>query len=340
MRRPAPAARPRKPMPAPKPMPAQPPMLKRAAPAKATGLTRSGLPGFELEALLHRGQGVEVWRARSTSGERVAVKTASSGTGSHPGIGAWLEREHAILAALSHPCIVRTVACGQGAALVMEYLGGGDLVPLAGTPAAGWLGAAAGLVAALEHVHARGFVHGDVKARNVLFAETREAEGPAKLADFGSALPIGAPHPEPWGTAAHRPLRFRMLRAAPEEDVYATAVLLYELLSGRLPFGRDPLAAAEPDWPLRSASDGSRRSSRRPRFNDAHLEPLAKRVMATLQASAPAEVGTLSEFADVIESVRMPLEAAGYPALNIVPAESVDTVYACGASSLDRQAKS
>src|SRR5690606_8940870 len=101
-------------------------------------------------------------------------------------------REHRVLARIDHPHVVRALGFAERdgvAVLVTELLSGGDLVPLAGGPPAHWLPAARGVAAALRAVHAAGFVHGDVKARNVLF----DAGGRAKLIDFGSARPIGAP---------------------------------------------------------------------------------------------------------------------------------------------------
>src|SRR5262249_26769674 len=116
-----------------------------------------------------------------------------------------------------------------------------------------WLPAARGLHAALLHIHARGYAHRDVKARNVLF----DARGRARLIDFASARPLGVRAPSGGTTSAHRPtaLTATVTRA---EDTYAFAVLLYELLAGRLPYGQAgraasgarPSGAGAPAWPL------------------------------------------------------------------------------------------
>jgi serine/threonine protein kinase len=118
-------------------------------------------------------------------------------------------------------------------------LPGGDLVSLVGTHPRHWIAAACGVHAALTHLHARGFVHRDVKARNVLFG----TDGRARLIDFASALPCGAAAVRGGTTAAHR-APGRSAAAAPHDDAYAFAVLLYELLAGRLPYGPTGRAAA------------------------------------------------------------------------------------------------
>lgn len=227
-------------------------------------------------------------RGASAAPLPVAVKLTRERWRGHPGAIELVAREHRVLAGIDHPHVVRARCFAEragAAVLVTELLPGGDLVPLAGSPPKHWLPAARAVAAALEAVHAAGFVHGDVKARNVLF----DADGRAKLIDFGSARPIGAPRPHGGRTRAHEILRFDPGLASPVEDAYAFAVLLYELISGRLPFGPEP-ARWSPPAPL---DPGPERG----------LEPLAARVMAALDAERAEDVVTLIEFADVLESV-------------------------------------
>ncbi|KAI9003050.1 kinase-like domain-containing protein [Hyaloraphidium curvatum] len=77
--------------------------------------------------------------------------------------------------------------------LVLEYCSGGDLAAWLGgdRPAAQKLRAWKGVAEALNHMHAFGFAHRDIKAHNVLLQD-----GAAKLADFGSAVCAGRGHPE------------------------------------------------------------------------------------------------------------------------------------------------
>ncbi|HEU4620254.1 MAG TPA: protein kinase, partial [Gammaproteobacteria bacterium] len=118
--------------------------------------------GLRLDGRLHAGRLTEVWRAVSREGAVVAVKTPAAPWSGHRGARLWLEREHRALGRLAHPRIVRAIDFLERdgcVALVTEYLGGGDLVPLAGAAPAFWLDAAAGVAEALAHVHERGYVH-------------------------------------------------------------------------------------------------------------------------------------------------------------------------------------
>ncbi|MBN1238528.1 MAG: protein kinase family protein [Gammaproteobacteria bacterium] len=244
--------------------------------------------------LLHAGDVIDVWRAELPGRRLVALKAVKARWLKHGGAAALLRREHRLLETLRDPRIVEPVLCNEdsgGCVLALEYLEGGDLVPLAGAAPRHWLYALLDVVLALERVHGAGFVHGDVKARNVLFASPERA----KLIDFGSATACGEPLGRGGRTAAHVPRDPRLAArlagdaasASPALDVYALAVLAYELIAGRLPAGDTigpPLAAAARAAPA--------------------VAPLSERVLATLQAEEPADIGTLRAFRDVIESVR------------------------------------
>lgn len=214
-----------------------------------------------------------VWRARGAGGVRYALKT---------GARAPIEREHALAAACAHPHVVLTLDRLESdgvSAIVFEYLSGGDLVSLAGSHPRHWLRPVADLVDALGHVHARGFVHRDVKARNVLLDEA----GRSRLIDFGSVLPIGSRWTEAGTTAAARsPDRPDRPGgpAVPADDVLALAALIHELFLGRPP-GAGSTAALEAVPEAR---------------------PLARLAAAALGARPGAAACCLETFADDIKS--------------------------------------
>src|SRR5207237_1105181 len=116
-------------------------------------------------------------------------------------------------------------------------------VPLADAEAAR---IAADLAAGLAYAHAKGLVHRDLKPANVLF----DAEGRAKIADFGIARVVGSgtltEAGTVLGTAAYiSPEQAAGESATPASDVYSFGVILYRMLSGRLPFEADtPVAVA------------------------------------------------------------------------------------------------
>jgi serine/threonine protein kinase len=151
------------------------------------------------------------------------------------------------------------------------------------------LPAAHAIHAALAQLHARGYAHRDVKARNVLFDE----HGRAKLIDFASALPLGAPAQTGGTTAGHvRSGRNPIVAAA--DDAYAYGVLLYELFTGRLPYGPAGRTAGQPGPSARLA----------PPWRGARKGPmavLADQVRDVLEAD-PGRAPGLSVFADVLES--------------------------------------
>jgi serine/threonine protein kinase len=221
------------------------------------------------------------------AGRTTALKIPHESSGA---ARALLAREHAWLAALAHGHVVATFGLGthrSAPVLALEYLPGGDLVSLAGAAMRHWIDAARAVHAALGHLHARGLAHRDVKARNVLFG----ADGRARLIDFASVLPFGAPAPRAGTTAAHRAPGPARMAVAAFDDVYAFAVLLYELLAGRLPYGVDghaPARGSIPAWPLAASSDPAAAA-----LADCVLEVLA------------ADDAGLSAFADVLESAAM-----------------------------------
>jgi hypothetical protein len=184
-----------------------------------------------------------VWRARDERLERdVAVKAIS---GEQVASGR-ATREARAAARLAHPAIVTLYEAGaedDTTYLVSELVRGGTLAQLLHEGAlsdrdVAEIGIA--LCAGLAHAHAQGVVHRDVKPSNVLVPDARPAGSPAaKLTDFGVARVVGAGSDaltrtgDVVGTLAYMaPEQAEGKEAGAPADLYATALVLYEALSG------------------------------------------------------------------------------------------------------------
>lgn len=150
------------------------------------------------------------------------------------------KREAGILADLSHPNIVRLLGVEERRYMLMPFLEGRplatviDLAPNRRFRTSDALRVAIHAGAALQHVHERGFVHLDVKPGNVMITSS----GLPVLFDFGSARRIGAPRPaEVIGTDGYiSPEECSLGEAGPASDVFGLGILLFEMLTGELPF--------------------------------------------------------------------------------------------------------
>jgi serine/threonine protein kinase len=208
---------------------------------------------YRIESALGSGTSATVYAAWDVVLQRrVAIKVL------HPGLagdGNFLRRfryEAQSAAALTHPHILSVYDWGEdggGPFLVLEYLGGGSLRDLLdnGRRVSVSQAAAIGVQAAegLAYAHGRGFVHRDVKPANLVFDE----DGRLRIADFGLARALAeAAMTEPAGATVGT-ARY----AAPEQalghpvdgraDVYSLALVLYEAVTGVVPFTADTTAA-------------------------------------------------------------------------------------------------
>ncbi len=169
-------------------------------------------------------------------------------------------REAKALSSLHHPHIVPVLSYGKMDELsyiVMTYMAGGTLssrIPpkQKSLPFTEVMRYATQLASALDYAHAQGIVHRDIKPGNVLL----DADGNVFLSDFGiarffesspdvlSTVPVSLTSTgEVFGTPSYMaPELFRGELAEPAADVYALGVLLYQLVTGRVPFqGKGPL---------------------------------------------------------------------------------------------------
>lgn len=227
---------------------------------------RSRIDDYELVRHVTTGAMSEVYEGRHvTSGLRVAVKVLSPELCEHEELVARFRNEGHTLLSLSHAHLVRVFACGhlpEGVPYtVMEWLPV-DLhqamsraaAPL---PSHTAMQVTAQLADALDALHTHGIIHRDLKPSNVLLSREGASGWEVKLADLGlakarpeaqapSATPVSTGSgtllgtwdymaPEQWIQSKH---------VDPKADVYALGVLVFQLLTGRLPF----VAGQQKDW--------------------------------------------------------------------------------------------
>ncbi len=238
---------------------------------------------YKLTGKLGEGGMGAVYRATDTKLNReVAIKVLPAAFAQDSARMRRFEREALVLASLNHPNIASIYGIEAGA-LVMELVEGSDLAgPI---PVGTAIAYARQIADGLEAAHEKGIVHRDLKPANVKVT----ADGVVKLLDFGLAKATGenpsvAPNSPTMsltlsmgmteagtilGTAAYMsPEQARGKPVDKRADIWAFGVVLYELLTGRRPFGgdnmTDTLAAVvlkEPDYTVlpRATPPGVRR---------------------------------------------------------------------------------
>src|SRR5580658_8609184 len=191
-----------------------------------------------LEKLGMGGQG-EVWRARDErEGCELALKVLSPTLSRNEGAWVALKREHEIVGRLDHPGILKVYEPerdDQSIVLPMELASGGDLRRLRGASYLEMVPVLIELARALEHAHARGVVHRDLKPGNVLF----DADEHVRLADFGVAgTPLSTPRGLSTALSPFTASPAQLLGEPPTvaDDVYGLGALIYDLLTGYPPY--------------------------------------------------------------------------------------------------------
>ncbi len=220
---------------------------------------------FEIDAFLGEGSYARVWKGVHTeTGVPVAIKLATEALDDEAKED--FEREVATLARLRHPNIVHVYDAGtispqlaKSSAgiliadtpyIVMEFASRGTLENLRRPITwSDFLRMAVQLLQGLAHAHARGVLHRDIKAANVLLGSSRDLRSHIKLADFGIAFslensderndPSSEIETHILGTPLYMaPEQFvgTWRHYGPATDLYSFGIVAWELLTGEAPY--------------------------------------------------------------------------------------------------------
>lgn len=267
------------------------------------------IPGYEIARELSRGGQAVVYQALQTSTKRsVAIKLLRGGLGQSRSARRRFEREIELVAQLRHPNIIAIFDSGALADgsryYVMDYVQGRPLdryvreqqLSLEDT-----LRLFTVVCDAVQYAHQKGVIHRDLKPTNILV----DANGAPRVLDFGLAKPLSAPV-EPQVSVSQE-IVGTLPYMSPEQaggrteevdirtDVYSLGVVLYQLLTGKLPYpveGRIPevlrhISETIPTPPSRRwerETGVGRRDTRRLRLGrcpiDSELETIVLRALA------------------------------------------------------------
>jgi beta-lactam-binding protein with PASTA domain/tRNA A-37 threonylcarbamoyl transferase component Bud32 len=300
---------------------------------------------YRLDERIASGGMATIYKARDASlGRDVAIKVM------HPALAAdrsFVDRfraEATNVARLSHPNIVTVYDAAESDGtlfIVMELCEGITLRAL--LERFGHLDpptvrhVARGIAAALDHAHAKGIVHRDVKPENVILTP----DGQVKVVDFGIAKALGPQATQlttdrPIGTVAYvAPEQINGTNVDGRADVYALGAITYEMLTGRPPFRGDTpqaVAAARMHSPVLSPGvspslDGAVMRATAARPDDRFATP-GDFARALGEGATPSFLMDTDQLPDVaptttqMEPVTRPIETAAAPVTDVLPMQT------------------
>lgn len=211
---------------------------------------------YEIIAMLGAGGMANVYRARCTVLNRVVtVKVLRKELAEDKDFVRRFQMEAQAVALLSHPNIVSIYDVGEEDGLpylVMEYVEGANLKEIirqkGALPPAEAVNIGIQVCAALEHAHSKGIIHRDIKPHNILMTPG----GRVKVTDFGLARVLSIPSATMTQSGSvmgsvhyFSPEQARGEDVTPQSDIYSLGVVLYEIVSGQVPYqGDNPVSIA------------------------------------------------------------------------------------------------
>jgi serine/threonine-protein kinase len=309
---------------------------------------------FTIVRLLAQGGMGAVYRAVQPAEPReVAVKVLHPGSGNDPTSLARFQREAEAMMRIQHPSAVRVYAQGvegEIAYLVMELVKGQSLkdrlAQRGKLPAGEAVDILVPICEALAATHEAGVIHRDLKPENIML--TGEASAPGgeqvKLLDFGLAKPLDDQPGQGLtalgsvvGTPAYMaPEQISGRPVAATTDIYAAGALLYELVTGKLPFDSDdPLRIC---W-LHLHGEIPPPSSLVPGLSPALERAILKALSRQPEARQPSALALRDELRAALASIPEPLQPAAVPGtirVTVSPEadEGVETLPVKGADAL------
>lgn len=275
---------------------------------------------YELEELIGGGGMADVYKAKDCLLNRpVAVKILHEEFKQDKEFIDKFQREAQAAARLSHPNIVNIYDVGVADGdhyIVMEYVPGRtlkDYIRQEGhLSVSESLRVAREIAEALAHAHANNLVHCDIKPHNILMM----ADGHAKVADFGIARAVTESTMTYSGNvigSVHyfSPEQAKGTMITPKSDVYSLGVVLYEMLTGKLPFtGDNPVSIAvkhlqEEPVPVRQI--------------DPAIPPVVEAIVSKAMSKDPAMRPTSAELVQDISQAERMLMAGSQPMPQMAP---------------------
>ncbi len=260
------------------------------------------LPQYEITELVGRGGMGAVYKGWQKSLDRfVAIKILPPGLESGDvDFAGRFKREAKSMARLKHPGIIPVFDAGETTDgllyFVMDYVDGTDVQKMLADrghlPVEEALGITTHVLAALAYAHEHGIIHRDIKPANIMV----DAAGRVHVADFGLARSTAVD--STMLTGSHMVMgtpdfmapetQLGMQQVDHRADLYAVGVMLYRMLTGKLPRGRfDPPSRAVPglDKRLDRIMDRALQPERDARYSSAaelrtELEPILTRALA------------------------------------------------------------